>query len=111
MDRFGRARWIERSIVTPDPIAIAWSDRGRERMAVVRSIVMQLAPQVFDRSARACGQLASVKHSWRLMWATLELRWPPMRRHEESALMVIAATIELADDGLPTRVYTIRQGS
>lgn len=111
MERFGRARWIDRSIVTPDPVALVWSLRGRERMGVVRSIVMALAPQIFDASAAPCGQLASVKHMWRLTWSTLELRWPPMRRHEESALLAIAATIELAPDGLPTLVYAIRQHS
>jgi hypothetical protein len=111
MERFARARWIDRSIVTPDPIAIAWSQRGRERMGVVHSIVKALVPPLFDASAPRCGQLASVKHMWRLTWATLELRWPPMRRREESALLAIAASLELAPDGLPTPIYTIRQGS
>ena len=108
MDRLGRARWIDRSVVTPDPIAIVWSQRGRERMGVVRNIVRAIVPTVFDASAKPCGQLASVKQNLRLLWVTRELRWPVMGRHD-SALLAIAATIELAPDGLPTQVYRIRQ--
>src|SRR5205809_4106781 len=73
MERFGRARWIERSVVTPNPIAIMWSPLGRERMGEIRSILMALAPKFFDSNAAKCGQLASVKHTLRLFWARREL--------------------------------------
>ena len=41
VERFGRARWIDRSIITPDPIAIAWSPLGRERMGEVKVFVLR----------------------------------------------------------------------
>jgi hypothetical protein len=109
MERFGRARWIDCSIVTPDPFTIVWSQRGRERMQLVRDIVIALAPRSFDASARPCGQLASIWHNWRLMWNTLELRRPRMRRHEETALLAIAASLDVDAGGLPLPIYTARQ--
>src|SRR6266516_1678716 len=96
--------WL-RSYLIPSPT----SEHGRKRMGTVRSIVMALVPRVFDPTAKPCGQFASVWHQMRFLWATRELRWPMIRRHEESALLGIAATLDLDADGLPTPIYTIRQ--
>lgn len=32
VDRFGRAHWIERAVVTPEPFGMELTDLGRERM-------------------------------------------------------------------------------
>ena len=35
VERMGRAGWIERAVVTPDPFEIVWSSKGRDRIAAI----------------------------------------------------------------------------
>ena len=57
VQRMVRARWIERALVTPDPISIEWSSKGHNRMAAIVKAVRKYAPGLFDGTPKRLGTI------------------------------------------------------
>jgi len=81
IDRFGRAGWIGRSIITPNPCNIEFTALGNQRMIEL---------DAYDREVKATGLKPSAQTQSALHDVLIELGLPRMSTTEIKTLLSLA---------------------
>ena len=105
--RMGRALWIDRAMVTPDPFKIEWSSKGQARITAIEQTMNIFAPRLFDKHSKRAGVIAYLQMMWVISIFTKDLKPPRLSFREEWTLMAVvleralrkkAATLEVPPD-------------
>lgn len=108
--RFGKARWMHGaavSAISDSPFSILWTPKGRTQIAKLHRMTRKLRD--LPRHG-ILGRLAA--HWWwaRFIFISAEIQRPPLSIRERWVLVLLAETLELGRDGLPTQEYKFHLG-
>ena len=108
VEHMRRADWIKRAIVTPDPVEIEWSSKGRDRIAAIEQVMKICAPGLFDGHPKRIGVIAFLRMMWAIDIFTKDLKPPRLSFREERLLLIVvlgnarrkeAAKLEVPPEG------------
>jgi hypothetical protein len=98
VERMARARWVERAFVTPDPVSIVWSAKGKKRLAEVVQVLRRYAPGLFNGTGKRNGIVARLVMLFRVFKISSELQPPRLSMLEVKCLLILATHIGREND-------------